>query len=291
MISVPARRNLAIAEMQRLRETYGGARLQFNTIKLFMDGVDENRSCAHLEPYADDPNYVGDTMLSVEDLTDFLLELHEEKFDLHVHVIGDLAARSVLDAVEAAHERVGEDFYPRVTMAHLQTVHASDRSRFGALGVGANFTPWWYGDDGMDAANTGLGPNRAADTYTASPLFDTGGNVTFSSDDWRLDVLSPFLGMEVDHTRQYPAAITGVEPDSFRQPATEKLPLELMVKGYTINGAYQLRMEDEIGSIEVGKSADLVVLPENLFEMDTQDLHALKPDAVIVEGALIQGAL
>jgi predicted amidohydrolase YtcJ len=291
MVSVPARRDLAIAEMRRFREAYGGERLQFNTIKLFMDGVDENRSGAHLEPYADDPDYVSNTMLSVEDLTDFLLDLHEEKFDLHVHVIGSLAVRSVLDAVEAARERVGEDFYPRVTMAHLQTVHPSDRSRFGALGVGANFTAWWHGDDGMDGANVGLGPKRAADTYTARPLFDTGGNVTFSSDDWRLAVLSPFLGMEVGHTRRYPAAIAGVKSDSFRQPVTEKLPLELMVKGYTINGAYQLRMEDRIGSIEVGKSADLVVLPENLFEMDKQNLHALKPDTVIMEGVLIQGSL
>ena len=83
----------------------------------------------------------------------------------------------------------------------------------------------------------------------------------------------------------------GMETNSFRQPATEKLPLELMVKGYTINGAYQLRMEDRIGSIEVGKSADLVVLPENLFEMDPRKLHALKPDAVIMEGALIRGGL
>ena len=82
-----------------------------------------------------------------------------------------------------------------------------------------------------------------------------------------------------------------MESDSFRQPVTERLSLELMVKGYTINGAYQLRMEDRIGSIEVGKSADLVLLPENLFEIDTQNLHALKPDAVIMEGALIQGAL
>ena len=66
------RAKIAVAEMQRYRETYGGERLQFNTVKLFMDGIHENRSGALLEPYADDPDYVSDTTLSIEELKDFL---------------------------------------------------------------------------------------------------------------------------------------------------------------------------------------------------------------------------
>ncbi|MEM8500938.1 MAG: amidohydrolase [Pseudomonadota bacterium] len=291
MISVPERRQHAVAEMKRFRETYGGERLQFNTVKLFMDGVDENRSGAHISPYDDDPDYVSNTMLSVEDLRDFLVELHEAKLDLHIHVIGDLATKNALDAVEAAKTQVGKDFYPRVSLAHLQSIHPSDRARFGELGVSANFTSWWHGDDGLDSANVGIGPEKAADTYSTMSLLNTGANVTFSSDDWRLEVLTPFLGIEVGHTRRYPGAIAGVENPTMRGPAEERVPLELMVKGWTQNGAYQLRMEDNIGSIAVGKSADLLVLPQNLFEMDTQSIHSTKPDAVIVEGVLIHGEL
>lgn len=293
MISTPSRRHLAVAEMKRLREAYGGERLQFNTIKLFMDGIDENRSGAMIDPYTDDPDYVSDTMLSIEDLRDFLVELHEEKFDLHVHVIGDLAVKRVLDAVEEAQAAVGDDFYPRVSTAHLQNIHPSDRARFGELGVSANFTPWWHGLDDPDPAAAGLGPERSDDTYTALPLFESGGNVTFSSDDWRLDVLSPFLGMQVGHTRQYPPEFMDedADPDGFRKPASEKLSLELMVQGYTINGAYQLRMEDRIGSIEPGKSADFVMLNDNLFEIDPYAVSAIKPGAVVMEGELIQGGL
>jgi predicted amidohydrolase YtcJ len=293
MISVPERRKLAIAEMKRFRQAYGGERLQFNTIKLFMDGIDENRSGAMLEPYTDDPDYVSDTMLSIEDLRDFLLELHEEKFNLHIHVIGDLAVKSVLDAVEAARGAIGEDFYPRVTMAHLQNIHPSDRARFADLGVSANFTAWWHGVDEPDPAAAGLGAERTNDTYTAKPLFDAGANVTFSSDDWRLDVLSPFLGIQVGHTRQYPREwlAEGSDPDAFRHPAVEKLGLDLMLKGYTINGAYQMRMEEKIGSIQAGKVADFVVLSENLFDVDPYSIHTIKADAVVMEGEVIQGAL
>ena len=64
-----------------------------------------------------------------------------------------------------------------------------------------------------------------------------------------------------------------------------------MIRGYTINGAHQFRMEDEIGSIETGKLADLVVLNENLFEMDRYDIHKIKPSAVMMEGELIHGEL
>ncbi|UCF80064.1 MAG: amidohydrolase family protein, partial [Acidobacteriota bacterium] len=67
--------------------------------------------------------------------------------------------------------------------------------------------------------------------------------------------------------------------------------LELLIRGYTINGAYQLRMEDEIGSIETGKLADLVVLDENLFEMDPYDIYTIEPAAVMMEGELLHGAL
>lgn len=290
-ISTPDRLQLAIAEMKRFRKMYAGNRLHFNTIKLFMDGVHENRSGAQLQPYADNPDHVSDTTVSIEQLRDYLIQLHSEQFDLHVHVIGDMASRRVLDAVEQAKAAVGENFYPRVSVAHAQNVNPSDWPRFAELDVSANFTPWWMGLDDPDPVAQALGPKLANDTYRAKAIADAGGNVTFSSDDWTLDVLSPFLGMQVAHTRQYPREWldSQQDPEGVRLPLSEQLPLDLLLQGYTINGAYQLRMEDEIGSITAGKAADMVVLKKNLFELDPYELHTTKPTAVIMEGELIQG--
>ena len=293
MVSVPARRAHAVAEMRRFREAYGGERLQFNTIKLFMDGIHENRSSAMFEPFTDDLDYESNTTLTPEELHDWLIELHEAQFDLHIHAIGDFAVNVVLEGVEMARTTVGDDFYPRVTMAHLQNIHPGDRERFAELGVSANFTAWWHGIDSPDPALAGLGPERSRQSYPVRPLYDSGANVTFSSDDWRLDVLSPFLGIQVGHTRQYPDIMLSgdQDPEAFKGPASEKLPLEYMIRGFTINGAYQLRVEDRIGSIESGKSADFVVLPENLFEVNPKTIYTLMPDAVIMEGELIQGQM
>lgn len=294
MVYLPERRHLAVREMKRLRESYGGERLRFRTIKLFMDGINSNRSAGMLEPYSDDPTYVGNTMLTAEELKDFLLELHEEKFDLHIHAIGDLAVRTALDGVEAARAAVAGELYPRVTLAHMENIDPADWPRFGELGVSANFTGWWHGVDIDDPSEAGLGEDRYALRYTAKPVFDGGGNVTFSSDDWRLEVLSPFLTMQVAHNRQYPdnwIVQPGGGPGAFLPPETEKLDLELLVRGYTINGAYPFRMENDIGSIETGKLADLVVLDDDLFGTDRHEINRIKPAAVMMDGEFIHGDL
>lgn len=299
---VPQQVDTAVAELLRLRRTYAGKRLRFNTIKLYMDGTNEIRTGAVLEPYEDDPGNRGHTVLTVNELQEFLLELHQERIDLHIHVAGDRSVRIILDAVEAAGNVIDGDLYPRVTISHLDIIDPSDYPRIKELGVIANYTPQWHGVTFDDPVTHALGKERYARTLILKPLFDAGAIVTFSSDDWSDENMNPFLGMQVGHNRQFPAEWIseqrleqlkkeGYDPAATRGPESERLDLALMIRGYTINGAYQLRMEDEIGSIETGKLADLVVLDDNLFEMDRYEILNVKPSAVIMEGELIHGAL
>jgi predicted amidohydrolase YtcJ len=286
----------AIPEMKRYRDEYGGDRLRFNTIKLFMDGIDQNRSSALLEPQTDNPDYVGETTLSVDELRDFLLELSTEQFDIHIHTMGDLAVRRVLDAVEKAKSIAKDDFYPRVTIAHLGLIDSADVPRIKELGVIANYTPWWFAANQNDLLKVWLGDDRYANMYSPKALFDLGIDVTFSSDEWwggdlLPTYLNPYFGMQVGHTRQAPKEWREDGDDAVRGPADEQLSIEQLIAGYTRNGAYQLRMENEIGSIEIGKVADLVILNDNLFEIDSDTIWTVKPAAVLMEGEVIQGAL
>ena len=295
-IFTPERVHSAISEMKRYREEYGGDRLQFNTIKLFMDGINQNRSSALLEPHTDDPGYVGDTTLTVAELRDFLLELSEEQFDIHIHTMGDLAVRRVLDAVEKAKDIAKNDFYPRVTIAHLGLVDSADLPRIKELGVIANYTPWWFTADQNDPLRVWLGDDRYANMYSPKALFELGIDVTFSSDEWwggelLPTYLNPYFGMQVGHTRQAPSEWRDADDDAIRPPANAALSIEQMLAGYTLNGAYQLRMENQIGSIETGKLADLVVLDDDLFDIDSDEIWKGKPAAVLMEGEVIQGAL
>jgi predicted amidohydrolase YtcJ len=92
--------------------------------------------------------------------------------------------------------------------------------------------------------------------------------------------------MEIGHTRQNPG-----EPDAPVQPReAERLGVEALIRGYTIDAAYQLHMEDEIGSLEVGKLADLVVLDRNLFAVDAYEIHQAKVVMTILDGEVVYTA-
>ena len=295
-IFTPERSQFAVAEMKRYRKDYGGERLQFKTVKLFMDGINQNRSSALLEPHADDPAYVGDTMLTVEELRDFLLELSRERLDIHIHTMGDLAVRRVLDAVEKAKDIAKDNFYPRVTIAHLGLIDSTDLPRIKELGVICNYTPWWFTTDQDDPLKILFGDDRYGNMYNPNSLFDLGIDVTFSSDEWwggelLPTYLNPYFGMQIGHTRQYPKAWREEDDDEIRPAESAQLSIDRVIVGYTRNGAHQLRMENNIGSIEPGKLADLVILDDNLFDIDSDEIWKVKPAAVMMEGELIHGEL
>ena len=282
----------AIDELERLRRTYGGERLTFNTIKIHFDGTDEIRTGAVLEPFSDDPGNRGTTLLDTEELRDFIVQLHEARIDLHLHIVADRGVRIALDAVQAARESVDGELYPRVTICHLDLIDTADYPRFKQLGVIANYTPHWHGlGDQLPLTALTLGDDRFDRMLLVQPLLDDGAVVTFSSDVTSLSGMenaNPYLGMQIGHNRQY--ARQG-EAAPIRLPMSERLDLEDLIKGYTLSGAYQLRVEDQLGSIEVGKLADLVVLDRNLFGIDRYEIHEVRPEAVIMEGEIIRGSL
>jgi hypothetical protein len=147
-----------------------------------------------------------------------------------------------------------------------------------------------------DVVRVFLGEERYSTMYQTRSVFDSGAVVSFSSDEWwggdmLATYISPYLGMQVGHTRQYPKEWWETKDDGIRSPSNERLSLEQLVEGYTRNGAYQLRRENELGSIEVGKLADLVVLDSNLFEVDRHEIWKVKPSAVMMEGEVIQVSL
>ena len=137
-----------------------------------------------------------------------------------------------------------------------------------------------------------LGLERGLRTLQSRTVFETGANVSFSSDEVELHCLyrwSPFWGMEVGMTRQDPEL--GEVPFDARTatvypPENERMTLEQLIEGYTLNGARQLGIDDRIGSIEEGKDADFLVLGENLFEVDPYRLHDVVPERVYITGKL-----
>jgi predicted amidohydrolase YtcJ len=291
-ITLPDQIPQALARLQELRRRFRGRRLRFNTVKIHFDGVSEIGTSSVLEPFLSSPTDYGGTLISGPQLRDFIVKLHGEGIDLHLHTVGDAASRTALDAVEQARAAVGGELNTRVTLCHLELLDAADIPRFHALGVVASTTPHWNGGY-FQGADRWLGLERYNRMYRVQPLLDAGATVTFSSDitdhiEWKTNRADPFLGMEIGHTRQ---EVKGGAKAPVRPPESERLRLEDLVRGYTLNGAFQLRRDRDLGSIEVGKSADLVVLNKNLFDIGAYEIHTVAPLAVLLEGRLISGTL
>jgi predicted amidohydrolase YtcJ len=99
--------------------------------------------------------------------------------------------------------------------------------------------------------------------------------------------------MQIAHTRidpEYPLD-PGLYPNSVRPDASARLPRKLLLDGYTVNGARQLRLGDRMGSLEVGKLANLNVLAEDPFDVDAEELGSIAIDAVLFEGTVVHGSL
>ena len=102
-----------------------------------------------------------------------------------------------------------------------------------------------------------------------------------------LDGLNPLFNIEMAMTRRPPG-----EPEAKPQPrASEVLSLEQAIRGYTRDAAWQIRLEDQIGSLEAGKQADLVVLSDNLFELPAHRIHRAKVDLTVMDGKVVFGSL
>jgi predicted amidohydrolase YtcJ len=266
---------------RRERGTVG--RLRASAVKIFADGVFENRTAAMLDPYLDGDGRPtanrGIGMLGPEELAAAVTVLDGEGFDVHVHAIGDRAVRDTLDAFQAAAAANGRRD-ARHQIAHLQFVHPDDRPRFRRLGVVANAQPYWSCLDGYMRELTlpFLDPERAGWQYPWASLRRAGAVLAFGSD-WTVSTADPLEEIEVATRRVAPDDRDG-EPFL---PA-ERVDLPTALAAFTSGSAYALRLEADTGTVTPGKLADLAVLDRDPFDEAAGPVGDARVLATLVEG-------
>jgi hypothetical protein len=268
-----------IPRLAAMRKKYQGRRLRANAVKIFADGVIEARTAAVLEPYLDKPGDRGKANLEPAAFNELVTALDREGFQVHVHAIGDRAIRMALDAFESARAANGSRD-SRHHIAHIQLFDPQDMPRFRRLGVIANFQPLWaYADDYIvDLTIPALGPKRSRWLYPIGSMAKTGAVIACGSD-WSVSSMNPLDAMQVAVTRR------GLEDISGSSWIPEELVnLPEIIAGYTVNGAYVNFQENETGSIEAGKAADLIVLDKNLFEIPFHAIYQARVLLTLLEG-------
>ena len=160
--------------------------------------------------------------------------------------------------------------------------------RLRTLGVTANMTPLWgRGDDWETVfAVRVLGPERSERLLQHNSIIGVGANLVWGTD-WPVTSLVPVEGLETAATRRYLGGLDPYgEPDQSWLPE-ERITLGDAIAAYTISGAFLLFEEDERGSIEVGKLADLVVMEKNLFEIPLLEIHEVAVDMTVFDGRVV----
>lgn len=277
----------AISEVHRLNETYGTDRVYVDTIKIFYDGTNELGDAALVDGWITDESQKGFLLMDLEQTVNTLRRCNEEGIDVHFHMVGDLAFRQVCDATEALIQEVGP-LNIQVEMCHCEYINPADYDRPQQLGIIVNWTPHWTGGYFGDASLKYMGQERYDDMYKFNPLIESGAIVTFGSDIYSMyeeNRGNPYFGMQTAMTRIDPEGVYG--EGVMRESESSKLSLEDLLRGYTRNGAIQMRLDDRTGSLEVGKNANFNVYDENLFEVAPEEMMNVLPAAVYFEGSRI----
>jgi predicted amidohydrolase YtcJ len=225
--------------------------LRINQIKLYADGIVSNTTSAMKSDFLIDlfklSTNNGLNYVTQNRIAKYISALEPDGFDFHIHTIGDRGVNEALNAIEQSGTAQG-----RHRLTHVEYVSPSDYPRFAQLNVTADAQvagdfaqpDHWHENDNL--VNASL--NDAI--IPIKDLVDANARVALSSD-WDVSDLNPFIGIQNAVTR-----------------SPQNISLSEAIKSYTIHAAYVMRQESQVGSLEVGKEADFIVLNQNLFDIN-----------------------
>lgn len=278
----------------------GGNLFKINSIKFFVDGVLESLTAYLLEPYTHaegrPEGYQGDNIWEKEAMNELITALDKEGFGIHAHCAGDGAVKQTLNAIEYARKENGERD-SRHCITHIFLIDPADVKRFKELGVVAMTNSYWAQIDETYFVNGDyIGMDRAAHTFPLNCFFKE-GVITANASDYPITAVpNPFVGMEIGVTRispdNYHPWIFNYDDPKFHQPLwpEERTNLENMIDSFSINQAYANFVEKETGSIEVGKSADLIIIDKNIMRIPKEDIGIVKVKETIFRGETVYRA-
>jgi predicted amidohydrolase YtcJ len=277
-------------ELETLRDTYASDHVGTEFVKIYQDGVPTGaRTAAMLAPYLPHPdfevNFTGHIHVDEDTLAHDIAELEARGFTVKLHTCGDRAVRVVLNAIERAHNASGRSDL-RHELSHAGFVDPSDIPRFKQLNAVADLSPYMWNPSPIITAIIDAVGDRGKHYWPIRDLLDADAPVLAGSD-WPSAVpsMDPWLGIQTMVTRRDP---TGETPGALW--AEQAVSLEETLRIFTIDGAKALRRDHVTGSLKIGKSADLIVLDRNLFDIPPEDVVNTTIDFTLFAGEIVHQA-
>jgi predicted amidohydrolase YtcJ len=251
------------------------------SVKTLLDGALGSRGAHFLEEYSDYPGFHGEPRSSEDSTTATAIDLLDIGFNMRIHTIGDAANRIALNAFEAALRQTGKRGEEvRFALEHAQVLTPEDIDRMADLDVIASMQPLHATED-MHFAEARLGAERLEGAYAWQTMLNK-GIVVATGTDYSVSPYNPFYTLHAAVTRQ----------DRENNPAGGWRPEEAMTReqalhAATMAGAYAMHAEHVLGSIEVGKLADFVVIPVDYMTIPAEDIWKITPDMTVIGGDVV----
>ena len=262
---------------------YCTEKVRAHMLKQFVDGVITTHTALLLEDYTDAPGNRGTQLSELEKIDAAVQEGHKRGLWIKIHAIGDRAIRFTIDSYEKAIKTYGANGC-RHAIEHVEMVTDSDIERFGQLGLipsvqpeHIGLMPTWEGEE----YRVNIGEERAGRTWPFRGLLESAGVLAIGSDCPVVDN-NPFYAIHRGVTRLHDDGL----PEGGWNP-TQKLTVADILRGYTLGSAYGIGREDELGTLEEGKFADIAVIDRNLFETEPKDIRGAHVDMTIMDGKVI----
>jgi predicted amidohydrolase YtcJ len=260
---------------------YGGHHLSVRAIKIGADGALGSRGAALIEPYSDEPSTSGLMTTTPEEIYAQTLAASRAAFQTCIHAIGDRANRVVLDVFERVQNEVPGARNLRMRNEHAQILDGADIPRFAKLNVIASMQSTHATSD-MPWVPTRIGAERTQEGAYVWQRLIRSGVVLANGSDFPVEEPNPMLGFYAAITRQDPSGhpAEGWMPD-------ERLTRDEMLKSFTWNAAYAAHAEKDLGSLEVGKLADMVLLDKNVMTIPPKEILTTHPVLTIIGGEVV----
>jgi predicted amidohydrolase YtcJ len=257
-----------------------GDRFEMRAVKAWADGALGSRGALLGAPYTDDPKNYGLLTFPFDRLREVCRRALAKGVQVRVHAIGDSANHATLDAYSAA---FGGTPHPgaRWTLEHAQIVRPADIRRCARLGVIASMQPTHATSDGPWAEQR-LGPERIRWSYAWRQFLNAGAPLA-SGSDFPVESPNPMLGLYAAITRR---DLDGKLPAAGWRPE-EKLTPDEALRSFTIGGAYAAFREKDLGTLEVGKLADFIVVDRDVIAGPVAGIPAAQVLRTVIGGKTV----
>lgn len=268
--------------------------VRVNSTKAIIDGVPEGKSAYMLEPYAEtagvDPDFRSYPYWADQDvLNEFVKTVNEAGYSVIIHTMGDGGAHMDTEAFEYSYDALGETWATkRNAIVHATIMDPDDIVRCGKMGIiNATQCVWFYVDPQFGALELQMfGPERFGREYNMRTRLDAGMFMTSGADYPITPDFRPLAGIQCALTQGSPYPGDADDPSQVRN-ADEAVTFEEALKCYTIWCARQMGFEDILGSIEIGKKADFVVIDQDISKMDPKRIYEANVVYTIFGGKIV----